>query len=196
MSLHSAFDEARFGRDRVLNLRAMLPTPAQAEVRAEAWLREKQASRAGEVLVITGRGNRSIDGVSVVREAIVRLLARLRRGGVVRTVTEHTPGSFVVALAPLSALRDAPRRRRGPAKPPPSDPRALAGLSSETRALLRRVALRALEELGVRDPAPFLEAEMCAQFSHAIAALPVGDRNDARLRALLTNLLAEYDDRA
>src|SRR5690348_18303996 len=81
--LHHAFDEARFGAERTLNLRASLPSPYHAVKRAEAWLRERQVARAGEVLVITGRGNQSFDNVSVVREAIVKLLASLRRRGVV-----------------------------------------------------------------------------------------------------------------
>jgi hypothetical protein len=194
MSLHRAFDEARFGAARTLNLRATLPTQAEAVARAEAWLREKQASRAGEVLVITGRGNQSEGGESVVRAGIERLLASLRRRGVVQRVVEHTPGSFVVELAPFSALRNAPLRRREPTSAPPADPAALAGLSSETRELLRRVAQRALEELGVRDPERFVQGEMVAQFAHVAAAVPEGPDREARLRAALTALLAEYDD--
>ena len=68
--LHRAFDEARFGPERTLNLRASLPSPYHAATRAESWLRERQVARAGEVLVIR-RGNRSFENVSVVREAIV-----------------------------------------------------------------------------------------------------------------------------
>lgn len=195
MSLHRAFDLARFGPARTLNLRATLPTEAEAVARAEAWLREKQASRAGEVLVITGRGNQSEGGESVVRAGVARLLASLRRRGVVQRVVEHTPGSFAVELAPLAALRDAPRRRREPAPAPPADPAALAGLSSATRELLRRVAQRALEELGVRDPERFLQGEMVAQFAHVAAAVPEGADREARLCAALTALLAEYDER-
>ena len=163
--------------------------------RTESWLREKQAGRAGEVLVITGRGNQSEGGVSVVREGVMHLLSLLRRRGVVAEVAEHTPGSFVVKLAPLSALRDAPRRRRDPELPRPADPRSLAGLSEETRALLREVSLHALEELGVQEPRPFLRAEMLAQLSHAVAALPDGADREARLRSVLAALLAEYDER-
>jgi len=195
MSLHRAFDDARFGSARTLNLRATLPSAADAVARAEAWLREKQASRAGEVLVITGRGNQSEGGESVVRAAVARLLASLRRRGVVQQVVEHTPGSFVVELAPFSALRNAPPRRREPAAAaPPADPAALAGLSGATRELLRRVAQRALEELGVRDPEHFVQGEMVAQFAHVAAAVPEGPDREVRLRAALTALLAEYDD--
>ena len=96
VALHRALDEARFGRERTLNLRATLPRPKEAEARCEAWLRERQVAKSGELLVITGRGVNSWDGESVVREAIVRLLASLRRRGVVDAWYEHTPGSFVV----------------------------------------------------------------------------------------------------
>jgi hypothetical protein len=194
-SLDHAFDNARFGPARTLNLRATLPSEAEAVARAEAWLREKQASRAGEVLVITGRGNQSDGGESVVRAGVARLLASLRRRGVVQRVVEHTPGSFAVELAPLTALRNAPSRRREPAPAPPADPVALAGLSSATRELLRRVAQRALEELGVRNPERFIQGEMVAQFAHVAAAVPAGADREERLRAALTALLAEYDER-
>ena len=82
-SVWKAFDEAQFGLKNTLNLRESLPTAADARFRTEAWLRERQVSRAGEVLVITGRGNQSPNGISPVREAIVSLLPLLRRRGVV-----------------------------------------------------------------------------------------------------------------
>ena len=178
-----------------MNLRSMLPTAAQATARAEAWLRGKQAERAGEVLVITGRGNRSIAGVSVVRESVGSLLSSLRRRGVVQAVREHTPGSFVVELAPLSALRAAPARRRHPTPVPPTDPKVLAGLTRETRALLRSVALCALDGLGVREPEPFVEREMVAQFTHLAASVGEGPRREERLRRALRALLDELEER-
>jgi len=193
--LYHAFDEARFGPERTLNLRASLPSPYHAARRAEAWLRERQVARAGEVLVITGRGNRSFENVSVVREAIATLLASLRRRGVVERVVEHTPGSFVVSLAPVTALRDAARRRREHHQPASADPRELAGLSAETRSLLRALALRALEELGVGDPHRFLEAEMLAQFASLAPSVPAGPDRELRLRAAITIAIQEYDDR-
>ncbi|HEX6533088.1 MAG TPA: hypothetical protein VF041_00740 [Gemmatimonadaceae bacterium] len=194
-ALQRALDEARFGAARTLNLRTSLPTAAQAATRAEAWLREKQASRAGEVLVITGRGNQSPGGVSVVREAVEKRLAQLRRRGVVRDFSEHTPGSFVVRLAPMSALRAAPRRKRDGDPTPPGDPASLAALSPESLGLLRQVALLSLRELGVHDPAAFVQAEMVAQFAHVAAAVPAGPDREKRLRAALAVLLAEYDER-
>ena len=80
-ALHQAFDDARFGPARTLNLRNSLPTVREAVTRTESWLRERQASRAGELLVITGRGNQSEEGTSPVRAGVVRLFATLRRKG-------------------------------------------------------------------------------------------------------------------
>ncbi len=193
-ALHQAFDDARFGPSRTLNLRNALPTARQAVVRTEAWLRERQASRAGELLIITGRGNKSDGGVSPVRTAIVRLLASLRRRGIVASVAEHTPGSFVVTPAPLSALREAARRQREPNAAALADPVALAALEPATRLILRHVAQRALEALGVTDPTRFLQREMLEQFSLVAPGIPDGPDREARLRAALEALLLDYDD--
>src|SRR5688572_10591297 len=117
LATRQAFDEARFGSARTLNLRASLPTMREATTRAESWLRQRQVERAGDVLIITGRGVGSPDGVSPVREAVRKLLGSLKRRGVVSEHREHTPGSFVVKLAPTSALWNAPRRKREPLNP-------------------------------------------------------------------------------
>src|SRR5215469_4449918 len=139
-----ALDEARYGRDRILNLHISRPTADEAVRRVDVWLRERQAAKAGEVLVITGRGRGSLDGVPVVREAIARLLPALRRAGVILGAREHGEGAFIVRLAPLQALVDAPRRRRPSAPTPVSDPQAVSGLDAESRALLRRLAIVSL----------------------------------------------------
>jgi len=193
--VHEALDEARFGPMRTLNLRNALPTVRQAEQRTEAWLRERQVSRAGELLVITGRGNQSPGGVSPVREAIVRLLASLKRRGVVASASEHTPGSFVVLPAPLSALREAARRSSEPSPAPVADPAALRALDPATRLVLRHAAKRALEMLGVYDNEKFLEGEMVAQFALVAGAIPEGPEREGRLRAALEALMQDYDDR-
>lgn len=152
-------------------------------------------SRAVEALVITGRGNNSPDGVSVVRAAIVHLFASLRRRGVIQDVSEHTPGSFVVTFAKLSAVRDAPQRSRNPHELVPRDPAQLAALEPETRALLRLLAKRAIEELGVEPTPDFVEQEMVAQFAAAAPAIPEGSDREQRLRDVLRAALHEYDDR-
>jgi len=194
-SLLQAFDEVRFGADRTLNLHTHHPSREQAVKHTESWLRERQMSRAEEALVITGRGNNSPDGVSVVREAVMRLLASLRRRGVLSGVIEHTPGSFVVTFAPLNSVRNAPLRSRNPHQDSPADPASLAALEPDTRALLRRLAQRAIEELGVRATSSFVEQEMLAQFSAAAAGVPEGPDREARLRSALDAALHEYDDR-
>lgn len=187
--LWHAFDEAHFGPSRTLNLRESLPTGAEARARAESWLRERQVAGVGEVLVITGRGNRSVDGVPVVRTAMLALFPSLRRRNVVLGWSEHSPGSFVVLLAPLSALFEAPRRRREP-DAPSTDPPSLAALEPATRKLLRQLAVESLDALGVRLSERFVESEMIAKFAALSAALPA-PASDAALRAAIVHALAE-----
>ena len=194
--LWQAFDEARFGRERTLNLRASLPTADEAARRAEAWLRQQQLTQRGDVLVITGRGKGSHDGVSVVREAVIRLLHVLKRKGVVAGHQEHTPGSFVVTLAPVHAVLEAPRRnaRRTPPTPAPAAPPSLDALAPETRDLLRDLAARALDHLGVHDREPFLEGEMLRQFGLLAAGVPPkGLDRERRLREAIRRAMEEYD---
>ena len=192
--LRQAFDEARFGAQRTLNLRESLPTAADATARTESWLRQQQVDRADEVLIITGRGNQSDDGVSVVREAVIRLLHVLKRRGVIAGHEEHTAGSFVVMLAPVSALWESPKRNRGRGvAPPPPTPPSLEDLDEETRIMLRNLAERALEGLGLKDTSTFLQGEMLRQFG-AIAAT-VGDAPDreARLRVAIRAALDQHE---
>ena len=198
VSLHpvwGAFDEAEFGAKNTLNLRESLPTAADASYRAEAWLRERQISRASEVLLITGRGNQSPGGVSAVRAAIVALLPTLRRRGVVSEWREHSPGSFVVKLGSISSLLEAPRRKRDrtPAAAP-LDPKALAELDTETRSLLRRLAVRSLETLGVRDVDKFVEAEMLSKFNSLAAGVAPGAEGEIRLREAIAAALEQLDE--
>ena len=191
--LRQAFDEVRFGSQRTLNLRESLPNAAAATTRAEAWLRQRQVERAEEVLIITGRGNQSEGGVAVVREAIIRLLHALRRKGVIAGHEEHTPGSFVVTLAPVSALWESPRRKGGRGVEEARTPPSLDDLDDDTRQMLRNLAERALEGLGVKDTAKFLQGEMLRQFG-AIAAT-VGDAPDRekRLRAAVRAALDQHE---
>lgn len=198
VSLHSvwkAFDEAEFGTKNILNLRESLPTAADARHRAEAWLRERQVSRASEVLLITGRGNQSPGGVSPVRAAIVALLPALRRRGVVTEWREHTPGSFVVKLGSISSLLDAPRRKRDRALvATPADPRSLAELDGPTLSLLRRLAVRSLESLGVQHPEKFVEAEMLSKFNSLAGGVAPGLDGEARLREAISAAIEQLDE--
>lgn len=191
--LKQALDEARFGPQRTLNLRESLPTADQATKRAESWLRQSQVARAGEVLIITGRGRGSEGGVSVVREAVNALLHVLRRRGVVRDFREHTAGSFVVTLAPIAELWEAPRRKRDRRPEVADQPPSLQGLDAETRALLRNLAERALEGLGVKDTTEFVEGEMARQFTAIVASIGVERDNEAALREAIRAALDQHE---
>ena len=128
------------------------------------------------------------------RETVRKLLVSLKRRGVVQQHVEHTPGSYVVTVAPMRAAVDAPRRRRERAQRPLADPPELQALSEETRAQLRMLARRALETLGVRDPAPFVEAEMLTQFGAIGAGVPEGPDRERRLRDVIARAIEEYDE--
>ena len=191
--LQQAFDEVRFGAARTLNLRETLPGGAEAARRVDAWLRQQQVEQPGELLVITGRGNNSESGIAVVREATLRVFQELRRKGVVQDFAEHTPGSFVVTVAPMQRVRDV--RGRGestPAQPPPVPP-TLSALDESTRERLRVLAERSLDALGVRERGPFLEDEMLRLFGELAAGAGSGSDREARLRAAIARALAEVD---
>jgi hypothetical protein len=192
----------RFGAERTLNLRESLPTRAEAVARAEAWLRQQQvqqsADAAGdsEVLIITGRGNQSEGGVSVVREAVIGLMHSLKRKGVVSGHQEHTAGSLVVTLAPVRALWEAPKRNRDrddALPPPPPEPPSLDALDPETRVLLRNLAERSLDALGVRDRTAFMEGEMLRQFGAIAGNIGSGPDREQRLRSAIRLAMDQYE---
>ena len=195
--LWQAFDEARFGAAHTLNLRASLPRAEDAARRTESWLREQQVAGTAEALVITGRGNQSEGGVSPVREAVIRTLHGLRRRGVVAGHEEHTAGSFVVRLASMQALIDAPKRSRektpGPQR---AELPSLEALAPETRLLLRNLAERILEALGIGDKDPFLHDEMLRQFGivgASVAATTPAAEREAALQRAIRKALDDYE---
>jgi hypothetical protein len=198
-AVQQAFDEARFGATRILNVREPMLTGAEAARRTEGWLRAKQVEQAEEVLVITGRGNGSPGQVGVVREEVLKLLGRLRRAGVVQHVEEHTPGSFVVRLAPLRALFEAPPRTRDGHEgrqryPTPRNPASLAGLEADTLHLLRRLAMQALQALGIEHPGEdFIQGEMERNFA-LLTRAGGGALTEDGLRAALEKALVEFED--
>lgn len=183
----------RFGPSRTLNLRESLPTADQARARTDGWVRAKQVERAGELLIITGRGNGSEGGVPVVRQTILALFPSLRRRNVIVKWEEHTPGSFVVTLAPMSAMFEAPKRRREPMVVLPV-PESLAALSPDTLALLRELAVESLMLLGVHSAERFVEEEMIKTFSKLTAALAGSEDPEAELRAAIRHALEELDE--
>lgn len=193
MSLDRAFDELRFGNGRTLNLRALQPSALQAADLTERWLREQQVLGVDEALLITGRGNQSVEGYSPVREAIVRLLPSLRRRNVIASYAEHTPGSFVVTFAQVKALFETPKRRReklGPVPRPPS----LNALDEETVRQLRDLAVMSLSVLGLHAPTTAqLEDEMQRHFTVLSAALPDGTDREALLQQAMLRAAEEYE---
>ena len=129
----ASIERALFGPLRTLNVRASMLTGRESSARVEAWLRSKQVELTGDVLVITGRGAGSVGGIPVVKDATIRVLNRLKRLKVIDSYGEDTPGSFVVRLAPLRALLEAPARRSTPAPVPSRRKPNILGLKPETR---------------------------------------------------------------
>jgi hypothetical protein len=192
--LPGALERVRFGPSRTLNVRAGKYTGEEAATRVEAWLRSKQVELTGEVLVITGRGAGSVGGVPVIKNATIRVLNKLRRHGVISAYAEDTAGSFVVRVAPLRSLLEAPARRRSPTSPPtrrrtPS----INGLSPETRERLHYLAARALEALGVKHASEEqVNREMMRQFSVIAGAWPGGSDPDKWVDAAIRKAITDY----
>ena len=188
----AVFDEARFGTERTLNLRDGLPSAREAVERAERWLRERQVRGDNEVLIITGRGNQSIGGTPVIKPAVEKLLFSLRRRGIVAGHRAHNPGAFVVTLAPVRALIDAPRRKRE--RPQQPTVRGdIEGLDAATMRLLRDLSERSLNSIGVVPDEPKLADEMQRHLRALVPALASGPKMEERLRAALSRAIAEYD---
>lgn len=191
--IERAFDELRFGAARTLNLRDRLPSVLQAEARVDAWLRQQQATGGGEVLIITGRGLGSLDGVGRVREAVMRRCTQLKRLNVVAGVQEYGPGAVIVTVAPLRALVDSPRLRTGRKTPTPiADPGELAALPDDLRVQLRELAYLEIQRLGVVTPSEGMVAdEMRTQFGALAPSVVASADPIAALRDVTARLLAE-----
>lgn len=183
-------DELRFGPERTLNLRETLPTAGEAVERCEKWLREQQIRGAREVLIITGRGSHSVGGIAVIRQAVEKLLFSLRRRGVVGAHAEHNPGAFAVTLAPLRALSEAAARRKDARRS--SSEFAFQGLTAASASLLRDLAERSLESLGVDTTEDRVRDEMHRHL-RVLAPGLTGREIDADLQAVIRRAIAEYD---
>jgi hypothetical protein len=193
--LAQAFDEARFGAQRTLDLRSSMPTATEAVQRLDPWLRQKQVEKASEVLVITGAGHGSPGGVGVVRDAVRKALTQLKRKRVVATVAEHTSGSYVVTLERTAALFEAGRRTRDHTRDPRVPLEEIPGLELETVRLLRALSARALDALGAPRTERFLADEFARQFSLLSASIPADLPNrEQRLREVVRAALDAYDD--
>lgn len=189
----ASLERARFGPLRTLNVRVSLLSGEESARRVESWLRSKQVEFSGDVLIITGRGAGSTGGIPVVKESTLRVLSRLRRAGVIQTFGEDTPGSFIVQLAPLRSLLEAPARRRPTHSAPPRKTPNILGLKPETRDRLRYLASRAIVALGVNKPSETqLDTEMERQFSMIARTAPSGVDTDRWLDSAITRALTEY----
>jgi Smr domain-containing protein len=195
-ALWNALDEAAFGSERILNLRELLPTAAEARLRTDMWLRSRQVVKSQEVLIITGRGNQSVGGVGIIRQEILQMLPGLRRRGVVESWKEHNQGAIAVKLAPMSKLLSETKRRRdnGNSMPPEQDPQSLSALGADTLRLLRQLATQNLDALGVKDSGAFMEQEMVRNFSTLANAIPAGENREARLREAIIAAIEEASD--
>jgi hypothetical protein len=102
----------------------------------------------------------------------------------------------VIKPAAIIAMLEAPRRRRD-RKPVPAitaDPQSIGQLEPETLTLLRRLAVRSLEALGVRDPEKFVMAEMESKFNSLAAGIAPGTGGEKRLRAAIDIALEQLDE--
>ena len=196
--LQHALDELRFGTSGTLNLRASLPTAAEAVKRAESWLRMKQAEGAREVLIVTGRGNHSFARIPVVREAVQRLLALLSTRGVVEHHSEHSPGSFAVRLLPMTAAVKGRETQSDSTRVPIASPPTLDGLSPSTRDELQVLASGTLQALGIRDPSSrFVQDEMerqCGQLASTLPPAATAEEREAFLRMAIARAIERLDD--
>ena len=191
--LPASLERARFGPLRTLNVRASMLTGDESAARVEAWLRSKQVELTGDVLVITGRGAGSLGGIPVVKDATRRVLNRLKRLRVIDAYGEDTPGSFIVTLAPLRALLEAPARRNTPVRAPSPGRPGILGLKPETRDRLRYLAARAIDALGVKGASESqLDNEMERQFSMIARTAPAGSDADKWVDSAITRALREY----
>ena len=189
----AALERARFGPLRTLNVRITMVGGEEASRRVESWLRSKQVELTGEVLIITGRGAGSPGGIPVVKESTERVLHRLKRAGVIQAFGEDTPGSFVVELAPLRSLLEAPARRRSTRSPAPRQQSSIHGLRPETRDKLHYLATRAIDALGVKKPTEKqIDTEMERQFSMIARTAPPGTDIDRWLDGAISKALTEY----
>jgi hypothetical protein len=113
---------------------------------------------------------------------------------VIADFAEHTAGSFVVTLAPMSAMLGAAKRRREQAPgPPPAEPPTLAALKPETREVLRVLAERSLDTLGVKDRGPFVQGEMLRLFGVLGASVREGPDRERRLRQAIAAAMNDFD---
>ena len=60
--------------------------------------------------------------------------------------------------------------------------------------MLRTLAVRSLEILGIHDPEKFVEGEMMSKFDSLAASIPPGEGSEERLRKAIAAALEQLDD--
>ena len=80
-----------------------------------------------------------------------------------------------------------------PPVPAPVAPPTLAALTDETRDLLRILAERSLDALGVKERGPFVQNEMLRLFGVLGATVREGPERERRLRQAIASAMDEYD---
>ena len=70
---------------------------------------------------------------------------------------------------------------------------SLTMLDADTRQLLRALAERSLDALGVRERGPFLEDEMLRLFGSLAAAIVKGEDRERALRRAIAAAMSDYD---
>jgi len=76
---------------------------------------------------------------------------------------------------------------------PSPNPPSLDDLDPEVRVMLRNLAERALEGLGVKDTAAFLQGEMLKQFGAIAATIGNAPGREERLRSAIRVALDQYE---
>ena len=125
------------------------------------------------------------------------LMPSLRRRGVVKSWREHTPGSIVVTLAPVTTLLSAAKRNRerehDSGEVAIATPESLLALDPETLAQLRRLATLTIESLGVDNAGPFVEDEMQRVFATLTITLPVSTDREGTLQRAIRSAIDEME---
>ncbi len=195
--LQKAYDEIRFGDRRTLNLRESLPygagsCDAHGGVASPAAGRPKRRvldhhrpwqSERGRCL---GRA-RSRDSPSARPQAARRCR---RPPGTHAGLDGRDARSNLGTLGITEAQWRTRCRHTHAMRTPPSLRRSR---SRAARIMLRNLAERALEGLGVKDTAKFLQAEMLKQFGALAATVGDAPGREARLRTALRAALDQHE---
>lgn len=77
---------------------------------------------------------------------------------------------------------------------PAVNPESIKNLDPATLELLRRLAIRTLESLGIREPEKFVEAEMLDKFHSLAGGIDAGEQGEERLRGAIQAALDHLDE--